>query len=101
MDPDSSYCTANVGPPLSLCTLVILGIICIRSPFSKEPGLFALLMCLIGDAFIASMIIVCSLYYFFHLAALIGIQVLIVVLWYKNMLEWETTRIVATTDDSV
>ena len=101
MDPDSSYCSANVGPPISFAMLIILVILYIKVPFSQKWALFALLICLMGDAFIISMVIVCSDYYLFHLAFLILMQALLTGLWYNNMIVWEVTRTVTTTDDFV
>lgn len=89
MDPECSYCSANAGSQLSLCTLVVLLIVCIRFPFRKTAALLALSICLMGDGFIISMIVVCSLYYLFHLASLILIQALMIGLWYNNMIVWE------------
>ncbi len=101
MDPTNSYCLARVGPSISIVTLFILLIIYIRFPFSQKYALFALSACLMGDAFMISMVIVCAYYYQIHLAFLILIQALFTGLWYNNMFVWEVTRTVPNTGEIV
>jgi len=90
MDSDNPYCSTDVGPLIAFSTLFILLLVCVVFPFSQKHGLIAASICIIGDVFILSTIIVCSFYYLFHLAVLTFVQILLVGLWYKNMIIWQT-----------